>query len=336
MTAQTAASGPRTAPKRGELVLDVQGLDKKFITRRNFLGRPHSHVHAVNNVSLKLHAGETLALVGESGSGKSSTAKLITGLEQPDSGTVTVLGQEWTALSKKELRDRRRHLQMIFQDPFASLNPMKMVVYNIGEPLVIHEGVGGKELDRRVLELLDLVGLPSTALHRYPHEFSGGQRQRIAIARALAAEPEIIIADEAVSALDVSTQAQILNLLKDIQAERHLSFLFITHDLGVVRQVADRIAVMYLGELVEEGDADVIFERPHQAYTRRLLAAVPEVSFKDREERRLILEREGVHVDQILDPNAVNAVELGVREDDDSINAEVEKESQVEDDPRIA
>jgi ABC-type glutathione transport system ATPase component len=337
MSTQTAASGPRTAPQRGELVLDVQGLDKKFITRRNFMGRPHAHVHAVNNVSLQLHAGETLALVGESGSGKSSTAKLITGLEVPDSGSVTVLGQEWTALSKKELRDRRRHLQMIFQDPFASLNPMKMVVYNIGEPLVIHEGVGGKDLDKRVLELLDLVGLPSTALHRYPHEFSGGQRQRIAIARALAAEPEIIIADEAVSALDVSTQAQILNLLKEIQAERHLSFLFITHDLGVVRQVADRIAVMYLGEIVETGDADVIFERPHQAYTRRLLAAVPEVSFKDREERRLILEREGVNVDAILDPTAINEVEEGLQATGPAldINAEVDAETRVDDDPRI-
>ena len=336
MSTQTEATSTRTAPKRGELVLDVEGLDKKFITRRNMFGRPHSFVHAVNNVSLKLHAGETLALVGESGSGKSSTAKLITGLETPDSGTVKVLGQEWTTLSKKDLRDQRRHLQMIFQDPFASLNPMKMVVHNIGEPLAIHEGTGGKELDKRVLELLDLVGLPSTALNRYPHEFSGGQRQRIAIARALAAEPEIIIADEAVSALDVSTQAQILNLLKDIQAERHLSFLFITHDLGVVRQVADRISVMYLGEIVESDEADVIFERPHQAYTRRLLAAVPEVSFKDREERRLVLEREGVNVDEILDPNAVNEVEEGIPLDKRSVNAEVDEESNVEDDPRIA
>ena len=333
MSTQTVAGGNRTAPERGELVLDVDALDKRFVTRRTFFGRPQSYVHAVNNVSLKLHAGETLALVGESGSGKSSTAKLITGLEQPDSGRVTVLGQEWTAVSKKQLRSQRRHLQMIFQDPFASLNPMKMVVFNIGEPLIIHEGVGGKELDNRVLELLDLVGLPSTALHRYPHEFSGGQRQRIAIARALAAEPEIIIADEAVSALDVSTQAQILNLLKDIQAERHLSFLFITHDLGVVRQVADRIAVMYLGEIVETGDADTIFDRPHQAYTRRLLAAVPEVSFKDREERRLVLEREGVHIDEILDPMAENAIETGVPSSGSGVNIEAEANPTA--DPRI-
>ena len=292
MSTETRTTSKRAAPTRGDVVLDVKGIDKKFVTGRNFFGRPSGFVHAVRDVSLQLRAGETLALVGESGSGKSSTAKLITGLETPDVGTVTVLGEEWTALGTKSLRQKRRHLQMIFQDPFASLNPMKMVVFNIGEPLIIHEGAGGKELDRRVLDLLELVGLPSSALHRYPHEFSGGQRQRIAIARALAAEPESIIADEAVSALDVSTQAQILNLLKDIQAERHLSFLFITHDLGVVRQVADRILVMYLGEIVEEGVADEIFERPRQAYTQRLLAAVPEVSAKDRDERRALLERE--------------------------------------------
>ncbi|MFV0534961.1 MAG: ATP-binding cassette domain-containing protein [Cumulibacter sp.] len=337
MSTQTTASPARSAPQRGELVLDVEGLDKKFVTRRNFIGRPGAHVHAVNNVSLKLHAGETLALVGESGSGKSSTAKLITALETPDSGKVTVLGEEWTALSSKDLRSKRRHLQMIFQDPFASLNPMKMVVFNIGEPLIIHEGLSGTDLDKRVLELLDLVGLPSTALHRYPHEFSGGQRQRIAIARALAAQPEIIIADEAVSALDVSTQAQILNLLKDIQAERHLSFLFITHDLGVVRQVADRIAVMYLGEIVESGDANAIFENPSQAYTRRLLAAVPEVSFKGREERRRQLEREGVNVDAILDPTARNEVEEGLPAQKDAPTDHVEEDAEraIEDDTRI-
>ncbi len=180
---------------------------------------------------------------------------------------------------------------MVFQDPFASLDPMKMVVFTIGEPLMIHEGLKGADLDRRVLALLDLVGLPASALHRYPHEFSGGQRQRIAIARALAADPAVVVADEAVSALDVSTQAQVLNLMKDIQAERGLAFVFITHDLGVVRQVADRVSVLYHGEVVEEGAADAVLERPRMAYTQRLLSAVPEVSARDREERRAVLAR---------------------------------------------
>ena len=273
----------------GGVVLEATGLHKRFVTGRNWLGRPSVWLDAVKDVSLSLRAGETLALVGESGSGKSTTARLVTQLETPDSGTVEVLGDDWTALRGKTLREKRRALQMVFQDPFASLNPMKMIVFNIGEPLIVHEGVGGKALDRRVLELLELVGLPATALHRYPHEFSGGQRQRIAIARALAADPQVIVADEAVSALDVSTQAQILNLLKDIQAERGLAFLFITHDLGVVRQVADRIAVMNLGEIVEQGDADQVFDAPAMEYTRSLLSAVPEVSAKARRERAAVV-----------------------------------------------
>ena len=284
-TAGTEAVGVREAAAGGDLVLEATGLCKRFVTGRNWLGRPSVWLDAVKDVSLSLRAGETLALVGESGSGKSTTARLVTQLETPDSGSVRVLGDDWTALGARALRSKRRALQMIFQDPFASLNPMKMIVFNIGEPLIVHEGLGGKELDNRVLELLDLVGLPATALHRYPHEFSGGQRQRIAIARALAANPQVIVADEAVSALDVSTQAQILNLLKDIQVERGLAFLFITHDLGVVRQVADRIAVMYLGQIVEQGVADEVFDAPAQDYTRSLLSAVPEVSAKARRER---------------------------------------------------
>jgi len=277
----TTASSP-------EVVLQATGLHKNFVTKRSAFGRPTERLHAVTDVSLTLRKGETLALVGESGSGKSSTARVLTQLEAADAGSVEVLGEDWTALKGKNLRTKRRRMQMVFQDPFASLNPMKMVVFNVGEPLITHLGLRGTALDDRVLELLDLVGLQSTALHRYPHEFSGGQRQRIAIARALAANSEIIIADEAVSALDVSTQAQILNLLKDIQAERDLSFLFITHDLGVVRQVADSIAVMYLGRIVESGTADDIFDDPKHPYTQALLAAVPEVSGARRRQRPVI------------------------------------------------
>ncbi|PRZ44133.1 peptide/nickel transport system ATP-binding protein/oligopeptide transport system ATP-binding protein [Antricoccus suffuscus] len=288
-TTGTAKDVAGASTAGGDVVLEASGLCKRFVTGRNWLGRPSVWLDAVKDVSLSLRSGETLALVGESGSGKSTTARLVTQLETPDAGTVTVLGDDWTALSAKELRSKRRGLQMVFQDPFASLNPMKMIVFNIGEPLIVHEGLGGKALDARVLELLELVGLPATALHRYPHEFSGGQRQRIAIARALAADPQVIVADEAVSALDVSTQAQILNLLKDIQAERGLAFLFITHDLGVVRQVADRIAVMNLGEIVEQGDADQVFDAPAQEYTQSLLSAVPEVSAKARRERAAVV-----------------------------------------------
>ncbi|GAB3305581.1 ATP-binding cassette domain-containing protein [Epidermidibacterium keratini] len=280
----------RTTFERGDVVLRAEGLSKRFVTKRNFIGRPVDHVHAVDDVSIELRHGETLALVGESGSGKSSTARLLVQLEVPDAGRVEVFGEDWVSLSRSELRSRRRRMQMVFQDPFASLNPMKMVVYAVGEPLMVHDGLRGAALDRKVLSLLDQVGLPSSALHRYPYEFSGGQRQRIAIARALAADPEIVIADEAVSALDVSTQAQILNLLRDIQHDRGLSFLFITHDLGVVRQVADRISVMFRGKVVEEGTADEVFTHPREAYTRRLLSAVPEVSPTARERRRTTLE----------------------------------------------
>lgn len=271
------------------IVLEVSGLSKVFRARRTLLTSSKDDVHAATDVSLTMRRGETLALVGESGSGKSTVARMIAMLERPDSGSVEVLGQDWTSARPRTLRRARRQLQMIFQDPFASLDPMKMVVFSIGEPLMIHQRLRGSALDRRVLELLEQVGLPSNALHRYPHEFSGGQRQRIAIARALAAEPAIVVADEAVSALDVSTQAQILNLMKDIQQERGLAFLFITHDLGVVRQIADRVTVMHHGEIVEEGPADLILETPRMAYTRRLLAAVPEVSAHDRQVRRSTL-----------------------------------------------
>ncbi|MQA96940.1 MAG: ATP-binding cassette domain-containing protein [Streptosporangiales bacterium] len=268
-----------------EVVLRATGLTKRFTTRRNVLGRAVERLTAVEDVSFELRAGKTLALVGESGSGKSTTARLVTALEKPDAGTVEVCGTEWTALGRSALRRERRRMQMVFQDPYASLDPTKMVVHTVGEPLLVHEGVRGQERDRRVADLLERVGLSARHLHRYPYEFSGGQRQRIAIARALAAGPDIIVADEAVSALDVSTQAQVLNLLLDLQRDSGLAFLFISHDLGVVRQVADHVAVMHRGRLVESGPADEIYESPREAYTKSLLAAVPEVSPSRRRER---------------------------------------------------
>jgi ABC-type glutathione transport system ATPase component len=261
-----------------EVVLRVTGLRKRFVTRRNMFGRPMRHVDAVNDVSLTVHAGETVALVGESGSGKSTTARLITRLDEPDEGQVTVCGTEWTGLSTRALRPHRRALQMVFQDPYASLDPTKMVVHSVGEPLTVHDGLRGGRLDDRVAQLLEQVGLSRRHLHRYPHEFSGGQRQRLAIARALAAGPRVIIADEAVSALDVSTQAQVLNLLADLRREHGLAFLFITHDLGVVRQIADRVVVLNRGRVVETGTADEIFTAAAEPYTKALLAAVPDIS----------------------------------------------------------
>ncbi|HWL44928.1 MAG TPA: oligopeptide/dipeptide ABC transporter ATP-binding protein [Ilumatobacter sp.] len=241
----------------------------------------------MNNVSLHVHAGETLGLLGESGSGKSTAARLLTRLIEPDSGSIRIEGADFLALRGRALRHQRRSIQMVFQDPYSSLDPTKMVVHAVGEPLTIHAGLRGKERDQRVATLLEQVGLSARHVHRYPYEFSGGQRQRIAIARALAPDPSILIADEAVSSLDVSTQAQVLNLLIELREARGLAMLFISHDLGVVRQVADRVAVMYLGEIVETGTCDDIYHAPQHPYTRALLAAVPEIDPARRRPRVL-------------------------------------------------
>jgi len=232
-------------------------------------------VRAVRDVSFELRRGETLALVGESGCGKSTTARLVLGLDRPDAGTVRFDGRDVHALSSAELRAFRRRAQIVFQDPVGSLNPRIRVGDVLREPLRVHRVVPPERVEERVGELLERVGLDPRDARRYPHEFSGGQRQRIGIARALSVEPDLVVADEPVSALDVSVQAQILNLLTDLQEELGLTYLFIAHDLAVVRHVARRVAVMYLGRIVETGPREDLFERPLHPYTRALLDAVP-------------------------------------------------------------
>ena len=271
-----------------EVVLRAEGLNKTFKAQQSFISKSSDPVHAVKDVSLSIKRGETLALVGESGSGKSTVARLLCRLEKADSGDVEVLGIDWAGQTESRLRTHRHDLQMVFQDPYSSLDPMKMVVHLIGEPLKARRQMNRGEVDRIVSNLMMQVGLSPSHIHRYPHEFSGGQRQRIAIARALAAEPAVIIADEAVSALDVSVQAQVLNLLRKLQADRGVAILFITHDLGVVRQVADRVAVMYLGQIVETGSANSVLDDPQHPYTRNLLAAVPEIDPDLRQKRHVL------------------------------------------------
>jgi len=257
-------------------LLVVRDLGKTFVRRSGLPGfRRVSRVEAVRGVSFQVEAGETLGLVGESGSGKSTTARLLLRLIDPTSGEVLLNGQDLAALSAGALRARRGGMQMIFQDPFASLNPRLSVGYQLAEPLVVHGLASRAEARVRVAGLLERVGLNPAHARSYPHQFSGGQRQRIAIARALAIEPDLIVADEAVSALDVSVRAQILNLLADIRREQKLSMVFISHDLGVVWHVVDRVAVMYRGRIVEMGPVKAVFEAPRHPYTRELLKAMP-------------------------------------------------------------
>ena len=249
-------------------------LELKNIRKTFHKGR--ASVVAVDDVSLDIHAGEILGLVGESGCGKSTLSRIIMQLLLPDSGTVRLGGTDLTNLPRKEIRRHRLDFQMVFQDPYASLNPRLTVFSTLGEALQQrHPKLKGEALRQRVGDLLEMVGLSARQMQRYPHEFSGGQRQRIAIARALAPEPRIIIADEPVSALDVSIQSQILNLLRRLQSELGLTMLFVSHDLAVVRYLADRIAVMHRGKIIERGEAEDVFRNPKEAYTRQLLAAVP-------------------------------------------------------------
>ncbi len=266
---------PARKPETGAPLLKVRGLTTRFDVKAGFFGRVKRLVHAVEKVSFDLAAGETLALVGESGCGKSTTGRSLLRLVDVTGGSIEFEGRDIARLPSAEVRPIRRDIQMIFQDPFASLDPRLTVGFSIAEPLYVHGVAKGRDAEERVSWLLQHVGLSPDHAQRYPHEFSGGQRQRIAVARALALNPKIIIADEAVSALDVSIQAQIVNLLLDLQAELGLSYLFISHDMAVVERVSHRVAVMFLGQIVEIGPRRAVFEDPRHPYTRKLMAAVP-------------------------------------------------------------
>jgi peptide/nickel transport system ATP-binding protein len=268
----TTELGPG-ATLRGEPLVEVEHLTKRFPIHAGLLQRTVGHVHAVDDVSFTIQKGETLGLVGESGCGKTTTARLVTKLIEPTSGTIRFDGVDITKYSRRQMQPLRREMQMVFQDPYSSLNPRQTVGQIIGTPFAIHKSEGSTK--RKVQSLMERVGLNPEHYNRYPHEFSGGQRQRIGVARALALSPRLIVCDEPVSALDVSIQAQILNLLQSLQRDFDLTYLFISHDLGVVRHISDRIAVMYLGGIVELGPADTVYNEPRHPYTAALLSAVP-------------------------------------------------------------
>ncbi len=274
--ASTLTEDGRIKMERGETLVEVKDLKVYFpITSGVIFQRKVADVKAVDGVTFSVKKGETLGLVGESGCGKSTTGKAILQLERPTSGTVKFGDADLTKIKGRELRSFRRNMQMIFQDPYASLNPRMSVGSIISEPITIHKLAKGAEKKEKVQNLLQTVGLNPYFANRFPHEFSGGQRQRIGIARALAVEPDFIVCDEPVSALDVSIQAQIINLLQDLQEEFGLTYLFIAHDLSVVRHISDRVAVMYLGHIMELTDRDSIFENPLHPYTKALMSAVP-------------------------------------------------------------
>ena len=279
------------------VLVEVVDLVKHFPVRSVSLRRgARERVHAVDGVSLNVRRGETLGVVGESGCGKSTLGRLLVRLHEPTSGTIRFDGADITRLSRRELRPYRRQMQMIFQDPYASLNPRKRVGQIVGDPFRIHHSGSRAEIRDKVRHLLDVVGLSADHVNRYPHEFSGGQRQRIGVARALALSPRLVVADEPVSALDVSIQAQVVNLLDDLQDEFDLTYVFIAHDLGVVRHVSDRIAVMYLGVVVEIAPADDLYARPIHPYTEALLSAIPVIETGEEDEvarrERIVLEGE--------------------------------------------
>jgi oligopeptide transport system ATP-binding protein len=273
-----------------EVILEVENLVKHFPIRQGVLvKRTVGQIKAVDGLSVQLHKGETLGIVGESGCGKSTFAKLLMNLETPTSGAIRYMGRDVLRLSGAEQRKLRRNVQLVMQDPYTSLNPRMTVGDIIGEPFEIHPDVAPKASRRqKVQDLLDVVGLNPEHINRYPHQFSGGQRQRIGIARALALRPEVIVCDEPVSALDVSIQAQVMNLLESLQNEFNLSYIFIAHDLSVVRHIADRVGVMYLGKMVEIGDETQIYDRPTHPYTQALLSAVPVPDPNHRQHKAII------------------------------------------------
>lgn len=269
-------------------LLEVRNLEKYFDIKGGVFGRKIGEVKAVDGVSFHVNKGETLGIVGESGCGKSTTGKSILRLIEPTAGEVIFEGQNLLTLSKEDMRKMRRDIQIIFQDPYASLNPRHTVEKIIGEPLLVHGMTSAKERKERVIELLEVVGLQAHHRSRYPHQFSGGQRQRIGIARALANNPKLIICDEPVSALDVSVQSQILNLMEDLQKKFQLTYIFIAHDLSVVKHISDRIGVMYLGKMVELADKEELYETPKHPYTKALLSAIP-LPDPDEYRERIIL-----------------------------------------------
>ena len=269
-------------------LLKVEGLKQYFPIKGGFLGRTVNHVKAVDDITFTIYEGETVSIVGESGCGKSTTGRAILRLEEPTEGSVSFQGTDITKLSKGKMRKYRKDMQIIFQDPYASINPRQTVASVLNEAMHIQNVLPKGERRARIEELLETVGLRAYQADRYPHEFSGGQRQRIGIARALSVNPKLIICDEAVSALDVSIQAQVLNLLEELQDEFGLTYLFISHDLGVVRHISDRIIVMYLGKIVEIADKTSLFENPQHPYTKALLSAIP-VPDPDAKKERIVL-----------------------------------------------
>ena len=281
-------------------IIRVNNLVKEFPVKLGAFGEKSAIVHAVDGVSFDIFRGETLGLVGESGCGKSTTGFTLLQLYRPTSGTVEYNGKDLSKLKQKELREIRKKLQIVFQDPYSTLNPRMTIGEALGEPLSVHKVCSEKEIPKRVAQLITDVGLNPNVSNRYPHEFSGGQRQRICIARALASDPEFIVCDEPISALDVSIQAQIINLMMDIQDKYNLTYLFIAHDLAVVRHISDRVVVMYLGKVMEIAPKDELFENPKHPYTTALLSAVPEADpDKERERQRIILEGD---VSNAIDP----------------------------------
>lgn len=258
-----------------EVLMEVKNLKKYFPAETNLFGRVTQHVKAVDDISFTIYKGETLGLVGESGCGKTTVGRMLVNLLQPTGGQVFFEGRNLSLLSKKEQREYCKSIQIVFQDPYSSLNPRMTIGDIIAEPIWVNKLAKGEELEKRVVNLLDCVGLASYQRNRYPHEFSGGQRQRVGIARALAVNPKLIVCDEPVSALDVSIQAQVLNLLHDLQKEFNLTYLFIAHGLNVIKHISDRVGVMYLGKIMEMADGDSLYREPRHPYTQALLSAIP-------------------------------------------------------------